>query len=242
VQGRVDIVLTSDPEVFENLLFPDLSQWYVVFGRDEICLAFTGKSAHADEVSADNWFTLMSAPGVKLGRADENLDVLGYRTLMCWQLAEEFYKSSIVGPLSDRSGSGGIFPSAEQLISSLAAGDVDYAFVYLSSARSRGLRYIRLPSRINLGNRENAGFYSRASVRVPGKERGKFVTVHGTPIEFAAGFLKNSVSKGWPQKFFLFLFSKEAGLVFENNGIAFGKPSCRGPVPEDIRKKCCPKD
>src|ERR1019366_1844663 len=76
-----DVVLLADPELFPHLLMPRYVRWYALFARDRIVLAYTDGSRGAGKVTSDNWRTVITQPGVEVGRSDPNMDPSGYRAL-----------------------------------------------------------------------------------------------------------------------------------------------------------------
>lgn len=239
---RVDIVISSSPEAIENFFLSDYLDWYIVFGSDELCLVYTKDSKYADRINNQNWYNVISQKGVRLARTDENLDPLGYRTLILWKLADIYYKENVSEALFKNCPVEGIYPHGQHLYLSLKAGDIDYAFHYLSFAKSHGLNYIRLPFEINLGSGVFSSFYEQVSVAVSGKERGRFLRVRGEPIAYAMSFFKDSISKGWPKRFFEFMFSSQAKDIFKRNGIEFESSfRCQGNVPAEFKKLCFPE-
>src|ERR1035437_3388303 len=74
-----DVVLLADPEVFPQLLMPQYVRWYALFARNRIVLAYTASSRGAARINGENWRTVITQPGVEVGRADPNTDPSGYR-------------------------------------------------------------------------------------------------------------------------------------------------------------------
>ncbi|GAI28734.1 unnamed protein product, partial [marine sediment metagenome] len=96
--------------------------------------AYTNKSRFGNEINRDNWYEILQRDGVRYGRSDPNQDPCGYRTLMVWQLAEDYYNAP---ELYDKLyGAAGelIRPKEVDLIALLESGDLDYAFEYSSVA------------------------------------------------------------------------------------------------------------
>ncbi|HEX7918743.1 MAG TPA: substrate-binding domain-containing protein, partial [Gemmatimonadales bacterium] len=83
-----DVIALADEAVFPALLMPAQVSWYAAFARNEMVLAYTDRSAGADQVNGDNWATILLRPGVRTGRSEPTLDPNGYRTLMVLQLEE----------------------------------------------------------------------------------------------------------------------------------------------------------
>ena len=85
-------MLLADPEVFPQMLMPQYVRWYTLFARNRIVLAYTGGSRGAAAIDGENWRTVITRPGVEVGRSDPNTDPSGYRALLTMQLAEQYYR------------------------------------------------------------------------------------------------------------------------------------------------------
>ncbi|MBU1998607.1 MAG: substrate-binding domain-containing protein [Candidatus Omnitrophica bacterium] len=240
--SRVDIIISSSPEVIEDFLLPEYLDWYITFGKDELCLAFTQKSKYSNQINEKNWHKVISQKGVKISRVDENLDPLGYRTLISWKLADSYFKENISQELFKNCLPANIYPKEDDIVLSLKAGDADYSFEYLSIAKRESLRFIKLPPQINLGDTSFLALYDKASVSVSSKERNRFIELKGKPITFAIGFLKGSISKDWPKKFFKFLFSQEAQNIFKKYGVEIDLRYCQGSITQEFKELCLPKE
>jgi molybdate/tungstate transport system substrate-binding protein len=167
------------------------TDWYVPFAGNELVVAYTNRSAGADEITQENWYQVLARPDVRVGFSNPMLDACGYRALMVTALAEEYYGESglfeaIIGssfdpPLTVTRADGirkitlpeRMRPADEKvairdgsiyLLSLLDAGGIDYAFEYRSVAEEHGLRWIDLPPQINLGSAEHADDYQKVHV------------------------------------------------------------------------------
>jgi len=240
--SRVDIIISSSPEAIEDFLLPEYLDWYIIFGRDEICLAYTEESKYSNQINEKNWYKIISQKGIKIARADENLDPLGYRTLISWKLADSYFKENIAQELFKNCSPVNIYPKEDDVVLSLKAGDADYAFEYLSIAKRESLHFIKLPPQINLGDNSFLALYEKVSVNVSGKERNRFIELKGRPITFALGFLKGSISKDWPKRFFEFLFSPEALNIFKKYGVEIDLRHCQGSITQEFKELCWPKE
>jgi len=91
-----DLLIVADYKIIVNYLFPrNLSDWYIIFARNEIVIAYTNKSAYSDEVNQDNWFYILNRSDVSFCYSDPNRDPCGYRTLLVWKLADKYYNENI---------------------------------------------------------------------------------------------------------------------------------------------------
>ena len=180
-----DVIALADEEVFPSLLMPHDVSGYFIFARNRLVIAVAPTRAGV-KIDSTNWYHILAAPDVEVGRSDPNLDPAGYRALLMLQLAERAYQLPSIGhDVLARSPMRNVRPKSADLIALLETGALDYAFVYQSSARSAKLRWIALPSSIDLGDDTMASDYARVSVRVTGRSRGDSISVRGAPIRYA---------------------------------------------------------
>jgi molybdate/tungstate transport system substrate-binding protein len=185
--GKIpDLVAVADYEVIPLLLIPDHATWYAKFAHNRMVLAYHDRSRGASEITTDNWWQIVTRPDVQVGRADPSLDPNGYRTLLVWQLAERFYNQPGLGQrLLATAPPRNVRPKEADLVGLLQAGEFDYIWSYESIAQAVGLRYVTLPTAIDLSSPSDSAAYAFASVRVAGKTPRDSLTLRGQPIVYA---------------------------------------------------------
>jgi molybdate/tungstate transport system substrate-binding protein len=185
--GKIpDLVAVADYEVIPLLLIPQHAAWYAKFARNRMVLAYQERSRGAAEINTDNWWQIVTQPGVQVGRSDPSLDPNGYRTLLVWQLAERFYKQPGLGARFLTSApQRNVRPKEADLVGLLQAGEFDYIWSYESIAQGAGLRYVTLPEAIDLSTAADSAAYAMVSTRVAGKTPRDSVTMRGQPIVYA---------------------------------------------------------
>jgi len=185
--GKIpDIVAVADYEVIPLLLVPDHATWYAKFAHNRMVLAYQDRSRGAPEINTNNWWQVVTRPGVQVGRADPSLDPNGYRTLLVWQLAERFYKQpGLASRMLTTAPPRNVRPKEADLVALLQAGELDYIWSYESIALGVGLRYVTLPEAIDLSAPADSAAYAVASVRVAGKTPRDSLTMRGQPIVYA---------------------------------------------------------
>ena len=121
-------------------------------------ILYTEMSTGSSELTADNWFDVLSRPDVEVQAANPHHDPCGYWTHLCWRLADRYYPASAGGGTIYERMMGKCGPAnerradAQQLLHLVeSVGGVDYAFVYRSQALQHNLPFQRLPPQINLG-------------------------------------------------------------------------------------------
>ena len=181
-----DVILLADPEVFPQLLMPRYAHWYALFARNRIVLAYTDKSRDAAKINSENWRTLITQPGVEVGRADPNTAPSGYRTLLTMQLAEQHYRErGLFARLLAAAPERNVRPREADQVALLQTHELDYIWTYQNLAENDGLKYVKLADAIDLGSPADSTAYSRASTRVLGKSPGDTLTMRGAAIVFA---------------------------------------------------------
>jgi molybdate/tungstate transport system substrate-binding protein len=219
--GKIpDAVALADTAIFSWLLDSLIARPIVVLGRTRMVLAYTDRSRFAAEITPDNWYRILQRPGVQVGRSDPALDPAGYRALLLFQLAERFYHvPGLAAALQRAAPPANIRSKSADLLAVLQTGNLDYAWEYESVARSVGLRFVRLPPQIDLGDQQFAATYATAQLAVPGKSRRgqDTVVIHGAPIVFGIGTPKAPPHDSVGERFVTYLLSREGQAIIANH-------------------------
>jgi molybdate/tungstate transport system substrate-binding protein len=212
-----DVVLLADPEVFPQLLMPQYVRWYALFARNRMVLAYTDGSRGAGSINEANWRTVITQPGVEVGRADPNTDPSGYRTLLTMQLAEQHYgERGLFARLLAAAAERNVRPREADQVALLQTHELDYIWTYQNLAENDGLRFVKLPDEIDLGNPADSVTYSRVETRVVGKRRGDTLTVHGAPILFALTIPVEAENRALAERFIEYMLSAEGRRVLRS--------------------------
>jgi molybdate/tungstate transport system substrate-binding protein len=228
-----DIMASADFAVIDKTLIPEHAQWNIRFATNQLVLSYTDTSRFADEVHADNWYEILARKGVVWGHSDPNLDPCGYRSIMVLQLAEKYYnKPGLYERLIANRPKENIRPKSVELVSLLETGNMDYAWEYLSVAVQHGLKYVKLPGKINLGHYKYDNFYKQASVKVTGKKPGTWITRTGKSCTYGITIMKDAPNPEAAVAFLEFLMDPNGGLNILKE---MGQPPfipCRVPTAE----------
>jgi molybdate/tungstate transport system substrate-binding protein len=209
-----DLIGLADYKVFAELLMPRYVTWYAQFARNRMVLAYTERSHHAAEIDSMNWWRIISAPGVQVGRADPNLDPNGYRTVIVLELAERYYHHPGLTDSALRNSAAHVVrPKEVDLMGLLQAGELDYIWSYESVAQATGLRYVRLPDAIDLGNPADSTAYAQAAVRVTGKTPRDSITFRGEPILYGVSIPRDPPHPQLAERFAAFLLSADGRRI-----------------------------
>ncbi|MBN2559713.1 MAG: tungstate ABC transporter substrate-binding protein WtpA [Phycisphaerae bacterium] len=254
LHDEVDVAITADHALIPMLMYPatlpdtgePYADWYIEFATNRLTLAYTDRSQYADEITADNWYEVVTRPGVRLGLADPRFDAAGYRELMAFQLAEFYYDDplifedafmgrfryaittqeederwvihvpEIVEPKQD---SGIVVRGGSiQLIALLESGEIDYAFEYESVSQQHGFRYVPLPGAVNMGSEAYANVYGRVEVQLDFQ---RFASVDPVfPAEFIGYGITIPASSAHPDlaaEFIAFMLGPEGEAIMDAN-------------------------
>jgi len=218
--------------------------WYVRFARNQMVIAYTNESRYANEINESNWYEILARPDVKFGFSNPMLDACGYRTLMVTQLAELYYNDQTI---FDRLISCNFDPAMSvtennetcivlipeifkpqskkiiirggsvQLLALLDFGEIDYIFGYKSVAQQHGLRFLELPTEIDLSSPEYEDTYKKVIVRL-GFQRFTSVGTDrvGKPIFYAITIPENAPHPELAMQFVEFVISEEGRGVLND--------------------------
>lgn len=233
VHAEPDVVVLADPELFASLLEPRYVAWHALFGRNRMVLAYTTRSRGAAEITPNNWFDVISRPGVQVGRADPNTDPSGYRTLLVWQLAAHHYRIPDLEARMFRAAPvRNVRPREADQVALLQAGELDYIWTYENLAALMDLRVIELPDAVNLGSAADSSTYATATTRVVGKRAGDTITIRGRPILFGLSIPRAAPHPRVAEQFVAFLLSPEGRAILRREHFdALESPSLIGAPP-----------
>ena len=229
-----------------------LSRWYVQYAATSMVIAYNPATRYGAQLAAiahrpdlarnpkvlAGLFPLLARPGLRLGRPAPGSDPQGTAFIEMLELAQRQYgfPASLIpkilrGPVTATTGPQ-IFDS-RTLVHRLQAGQLDAIAAYRSEVVQLHLRYISLPSAINLGDPSRKQLYGSVSVPLAGG-----TVAHGEPLVI------NITTVGKPseaaQAFVAFVLSA-GGLALHYQGgfhitsvIAFGD---RRAIPATIRNE-----
>ncbi len=215
-----DIMASADYAVIDKSLIPKHADWNVRFATNQLVLCYTDNSRYAGDISADNWYEILAKEGVIWGHSDPNLDPCGYRSLMVLQLAEKQYDMpGLYDKLIANRPKENVRPKSVELVSLLKTGNMDYAWEYLSVAVQHDLKYVKLPSEINLGDYRYDDFYQKAQVKVTGKKPGTWMTRTGKSCTYGVTLIKDAHNREAAAAFLDYLLDPDGGLkILESMG------------------------
>lgn len=259
LQRRCDILALADYRLIPKYMIPEHASFYITFTTNRIVLCYTSRSRYASEVTSENWHQILRRSDVRYGFADPNRDPCGYRSITVIALASLYYgdpaileelvleKSNI--ELREQGGRlhlhvpaslavrGELVVRAKSidLIALLEAGSLDYAFEYRSIAVQHNLKFIELPSEINLGSPLYEDLYKRVSVHIlcgTSKER----EIEGKPIVYGATIPATAENREGAVEFLKLLLGSTGREVLTACGQPFlSRPAGFGELPEELK-------
>ncbi|MHC4855628.1 MAG: tungstate ABC transporter substrate-binding protein WtpA [Planctomycetota bacterium] len=217
LKRQCDVMASADYNVVSSLLMPEYADYNICFAMNEMVIACTDRSNYNEQINAENWNEILLQDDVAFGRSDPNLDPCGYRTLILFQLAEKYYEvSGLAEQLRQKTDC--VRPKETDLLGLLEAGEIDYLFIYRSVAAQHGLNTILLPDQINLKNEAFASFYKTATVKLSGKEPGRFITRCGESMIYSVTIPKTAANAESAELWVAFLLSERGRTIMAQYG------------------------
>lgn len=254
IHEKIDVVASADHDLIPLLMYrtKDMdtgrpyADWYVEFATNHLSLAYTAKSKYASEINADNWYEIITRPGVKVGLPDPRFDACGYRALMALQLAESYYgkpaifedftvgrfkmpitikeengRSTIHVPeIVDSSLDSGVVirGASMQTIALLESGDMDYAFDYESVISQHNLLMVKLPEEVDLGTEKLASHYGQVQINLDFQRFAKVKPeFKGGVIGYGVTIPTNAPHPEKAREFVAFLLGPEGRKIMTEN-------------------------
>lgn len=250
----IDVVATADASLVPMLMYAvndsntgkPYASWDIRFASNRLAIAYHPNSKYATQINQDNWYEILSRPDVRVGITDPRFDASGYRALMVFAMAQQFYhqpdlfsnmfKGKFSFPLAyfyedglttitvpevveTAPGSNIIIRGASiEMIALLQSGDLDYALEYESVIQQQGLKMIALPGELNLGESAFDPAYHRVEVDLNYQ---RFATVKpqfvGERIGYGITIPSNAPHPSLAAEFITFLLGPQGRSIMAAN-------------------------
>ncbi|MGO8956401.1 MAG: extracellular solute-binding protein [Streptosporangiaceae bacterium] len=195
--------------------------WYVGFVSNQITFAYTSHSKGAGQLTASNWYQILSEPGVHIGRSNPAADPSGYQTLQMLQLADGYYHDpGLSAAVLKNSPDSSVAETETSLLSALQSGQIDYLAIYKSNALEDHLDYIKLPARINLSDPAMAATYG--TVTVNGGSLGELT---GKPIIYGLTVPATAPDAALGEAFVKFVLGARGQTIMASEGFVSITPA-----------------
>jgi molybdate/tungstate transport system substrate-binding protein len=239
----VDVVGVADYSLIPAEMFGagnhHFADWYVGFVANRITFAYTDRSKGAAGLTADNWYRVLTQPGVRIGRSNPDTDPSGYQTLQMLRLAESHYhQPGITDGVLANSPPETMVGTETQLLPAVTSGQIDYLGIYRSDALQHDLRFIDLPPQIDLSDPGKADAYGTVRIETASKER------TGKPIVYALTVPTEAPNAEAGLRFVEFVLSADGQKIMRDNGFAVLSPAVSGgrDLPESLAETSKPAE
>lgn len=228
LKAPVDVLGVADYSLIPAKMFgaggrPGFATWYVGFASNRITFAYTERSKGAAGLTPANWYQVLAQPGVRVGRSNPDTDPSGYQILQMLQLAQGYYRSpGLAAGVLANSPPQTMVGTETQLLPALQSGQIDYLGIYRSDALQHHLRFIGLPSQIDLSDPAQSATYATVSTPTSsGAQTGK-------PIVYALTVPTDAPNSALGERFVEFVLSAAGQRIMHDNGFTVLNPAVAG--------------
>ena len=208
--------------------------WYLGFVSNQITLAYTSHSKGAGQLTPANWYTVVSQPGVRIGRSNPAADPSGYQFLQMLQLAQGYYHDpGLAAAVLKNSPDSSVAETETSLLAALQSGQIDYLAIYRSNALEEHLKYIALPPQVNLSDQAMATSYAKVTINA-----GSLGNKQAKPIIYGLTIPSNAPDPALAEKFIGFVLGPQGQAIMRSNGFVVINPalaSSQGKVPAALQ-------
>ena len=230
--GRVaDVLGVSDFRLIRDRIVPEYGDWYTIFTTNAMSIQYREDSPGAEEITADNWWEVLSRDGVTIGHSDPAVDPGGYRAVMMLKLGktpfhgerlygEDTYQKMMDNTTVSTGTETNLYGQLE------AGGKLDYAIYYQSISSQNDLPWITLQPEVDLSmaTTEYADHYAKATVETAS---GDFT---GAPIAYGMTVPNVAEAPERGAQWVEFFGSDTGRALLKNQGLQPVEPIV---IPED---------
>jgi molybdate/tungstate transport system substrate-binding protein len=234
-----DVLGVADYSLIPKLMFPASATWYLGFVSNAITFAYTSHSKGASGLTAANWYKALAEPGVRIGRSNPAADPSGYQILQMLQLANGYYNQpDLSASVLKNSPDSSVAETETSLIAALQSGQIDYLGLYTSTAQEEHLKYIALPTSINLSDPAMAAEYAKVSI-----DAGSLGTLTAKPIIYGLTIPASAPDAALGEKFISFVLGPQGQAIMHSQGFVVISPALANPqgkVPAPVKPLTTP--
>jgi molybdate/tungstate transport system substrate-binding protein len=229
-----DVLGVADYSLIPKLMVPHSATWYLGFVSNQITFAYTSHSKGAGQLTPSNWYKVLAGPGVHIGRSNPAADPSGYQILQMLQLANGYYHDpALSASVLKNSPDSSVAETETSLLGALQSGQIDYLAIYKSTAQEQHLKYIALPTQINLSDPAMAAAYGKVSIHA-----GSLGTLTAKPIIYGMTIPTGAPNSALGEKFVHFVLSPAGQAIMRGNGFVVISPALASPqakVPASVK-------
>jgi molybdate/tungstate transport system substrate-binding protein len=195
--------------------------------------------------AAENWYEILTMPGVVIGGGHPYLDPGAYRLDLIFQLAADYYKRPV---LHNNLLQHVTIPGPVRAGATLGK-QIDFQFIYEHNARALAaenadIRYVNLPPEIGMSDPAMDAWYRQhAAIVLPGlgsPGAARSVTIPAARVAWGITILKNAPNPAAAVKFLQMLLGPEGAALLEASGPSPLSPAVVSSddyrhVPEPLR-------
>lgn len=228
---KCDVYAAADYTVLDDMLIPDHASYNILFLRERIVIAYTQRSKYAAEITSDNWHNILLRPDVKVGYANPLQAPVGWRTLIVWKLADDYYADKLGGKslyeaLLKKIPEKHVVPDVGALQPLLESLELDYAFMYKATAMQHNVQWVKLPDEIDLGNEKFADRYAKPQIELKDK-LGRVKRRRGSPCVYGITILNDAPHPDLALEWLELLFGPEGQEILKRDFLeAISPPKC----------------
>ncbi|WP_254763852.1 extracellular solute-binding protein [Natrinema marinum] len=224
-----DVVIGADVDLLRDRLYPAQANWDAEFAANEVVIAFAPETTLGRRLAAgDPWYEVFAdAEDGEIAISDPDLDPLGYRALLLFELAErEHALGGFRDALAEK-----VYrePDEPRLLAGLENGNRACAVAYSNMAAERDVGVRELPDAYNFGNPSYADRYARVRYTT---ESGH--TVAGSPVVYNATVPTDADDPDTGREFVSFLLERDDLLAERGLRVGDALPRFHGDPPEAI--------
>jgi len=227
-QANPDVAISADNMLLRDQLYTEYTDWDVEFAANSIGIAYAPDTSIGSRLQAgEPWYQVLTDVGDGgLAISDPDLDPLGYRAILAFQLAEA--EHGLDGVAERIRQQAYREPDEPQLLAGVETGNRAAAVVYRNMAVDHGLPFYEFPDAYNFSNPAFAYHYGSVSYTTDDG-----YTATGAPIVYNATVLNGADNPEAGHAFVRFLATSQA--ILQDNGLSVdGFPTTHGAAPVEV--------
>ncbi len=236
------------------------AKFVIQLATDPLVVAYNPHSMFAPQFNAiaagkkplSSLFTLLSSPGLHLGRTDPNADPQGMYFIFMMELAQSTLHLSydpattVLGVTkSTPFGLPAQMVDEDSLITDLQAGDFDATSAYITQAIQYHLHYIKLPASLNFAVASESAHYATVRLTLTGGtvEIGDLITMNVTLVlPSSSASAPSMANQEADDAFVTWLLSPGGRAVLKQGGYPLTPPVFTGATSADTPAAVLPAD
>ncbi|WP_226006361.1 extracellular solute-binding protein [Natrinema salinisoli] len=224
-----DVVIGADVDLLRERLYPDHADWDVEFAANEVVIGYAPETEPGRRLAeGEPWYEVFAdADEDAIAIGDPDLDPLGYRALLLFELAErehglEGFRDAMADKVAH-------VPDEPQLLAGVESGNRACAVAYANMAAERDVAVRELDDAYNFGDPGSADRYAQASYTT---ESGH--TVEGSPVVYTATVRRGADDPDAGRTLVDYLLENDELLVEHGLRVDNSLPRFHGDPPEAI--------